>query len=196
MKSRIHEYGARYFLKGVFPCNNYLSGNFPTVQFPKVRLGLLSRRRLQWGAEHCGWDGLEGRALRLRPEHIEPVEPVEPVKPVEPSEPVEWFASNIYKGSRKISYLRFKNSEADIKGTPSTPGSMVLRELSSPNGCSASSGKRTKLSPPPYKFLGTPLLKFLSKLGDLYLFPNKAGVKSSVFYILKIYVFSNGWTFP
>ena len=39
--------------------------NFPSGNFQKVRLGPLRRRRLQWGAERCGWDGLRGRAPRL-----------------------------------------------------------------------------------------------------------------------------------
>ena len=59
--------------------------NFPSVNFPKVRLGPLRRRRLiqgqavrpeltrgpgtaarmDQGAEHCGQNGLGGRALRL-----------------------------------------------------------------------------------------------------------------------------------
>ena len=47
-----------------FPKGNFLSYNFPSGNFPKVRLGLLRRRRLQGRAERCGWDWQGGRALQ------------------------------------------------------------------------------------------------------------------------------------
>ena len=48
-----------------FPKGNFLSYNFSSGNFPKVRLGLLRRRRLQGRAKRCGWDWQGGRALQL-----------------------------------------------------------------------------------------------------------------------------------
>ena len=50
------------FLKGDFRRNNFLCGNFPSGNVPKVRL---EAPQAAMGAEYCGWDGLVGLALRL-----------------------------------------------------------------------------------------------------------------------------------
>jgi len=49
-----HSFGVRYFPKGIFPRTTsqvtiFQICNFPSGNFLKVRLGLLRRRRLQWG---------------------------------------------------------------------------------------------------------------------------------------------------
>ena len=54
----------KLFPKAFFE-GDFLIDNFPSGNFPKVRLGPLRRRRLQWGVERCGQDGLGGRAPRL-----------------------------------------------------------------------------------------------------------------------------------
>ena len=41
-----------------FPKDDFPSDNFQSSNFPKIRLGPLRRRRLQWGDERCGQDGL------------------------------------------------------------------------------------------------------------------------------------------
>ena len=67
--------GVRYFPEGIFPkaTPKYVTVspvvtfqlcNFQSGNFPKVRLGPLRRRRMQWGAERCGWDRLGKLSLR------------------------------------------------------------------------------------------------------------------------------------
>ena len=77
---RCQVFSPRCFPKGVFPRAIPLMiisqmCNFPSGNFPKVRLGPLRRRALQWepsaaarmgqGTERCGQKGLGDRALQL-----------------------------------------------------------------------------------------------------------------------------------